>query len=55
MNSGVKVQYFSLRCNGVEVQVLKFGNTQVKYKFLKSVLKGRLHHFSTFLHIIGPH
>ena len=35
--SGVKVQYFPLRCSAVEVKVLKFGNTQVKYKFKLSL------------------
>ena len=38
--SGVKVQYLPLRCNGVEVKVLKVGNTPVKKnKYLIIVLK----------------
>ena len=36
--SGVKVQYLDPRCSGVEVEVLEIGNTQVKYKYLKSLL-----------------
>ena len=28
-----------LRCSGIEVKVQKTGNTQVKYKYLKTVLK----------------
>ena len=35
----VKVQYLDPRCSGVEVKVLEIGNTQVKYRYLKLVLK----------------
>ena len=35
----VKVQYLDPRCSGVEVKVLGIGITQVKYKYLKTVLK----------------
>ena len=37
--SGVKVQYFDPRCRGVEVKLLEIGNTQVKHKYLRIVLK----------------
>ena len=33
------VQYSDRRCSGVEVKLLEIGNTEVKYKYLKSVLK----------------
>ena len=37
--SGVKVQNLDLSFIGVEVELLDIGNTQVKYKYLKIVLK----------------
>ena len=43
----VKVQYFPQRCSGVEVKVLEIGNTQVKYKYLKIVLK-----YSTWVNVL---
>ena len=36
------------RCSGVEVKVLEIGNTQVKYKYLKIVLK-----YSTLVNVLG--
>ena len=36
---GVKVKNLDLSFSGVEVKLLEIGNTQVKYKYLKTVLK----------------